>query len=135
MISFMLMALLQAIANCSCLFYRNNPNNGRKSYFPTKHRLAEKFSKNLEGRALTAGRLNKSSNNVTLTSNLIKKTMGIPLTDPEKKIEAEFQKGKSGNGKEFAQIAKEAIVREYESSATPWVIGYSGGKDSTCVLS
>ena len=36
--------------------------------------------------------------------------------------------------KEFVQIAKEAIVREYESSATPWVIGYSGGKDSTCVL-
>ena len=29
--------------------------------------------------------------------------------------------------KEFVQIAKEAIVREYESSAT-LAIGYSGGK-------
>ena len=29
---------------------------------------------------------------------------------------------------------KEAIIREYRSSSSPWVIGYSGGKDSTCVL-
>jgi len=35
---------------------------------------------------------------------------------------------------EFVKTAKEAIVREYESSSAPWVIGYSGGKDSTCVL-
>ena len=33
-----------------------------------------------------------------------------------------------------ASRAKEVITTEYESSATPWVIGYSGGKDSTCVL-
>ena len=36
--------------------------------------------------------------------------------------------------KNFVSAAKEAIVREYRSSSSPWVIGYSGGKDSTCVL-
>ena len=36
--------------------------------------------------------------------------------------------------KNFVSVAKEAIVREYRSSSSPWVIGYSGGKDSTCVL-
>ena len=36
--------------------------------------------------------------------------------------------------KNFVSAAKQAIVREYRSSSSPWVIGYSGGKDSTCVL-
>lgn len=34
----------------------------------------------------------------------------------------------------IATQVKDVITKEYQSSATPWVIGYSGGKDSTCVL-
>jgi len=35
---------------------------------------------------------------------------------------------------QFVTLAMEAIRKEYLSSSAPWVIGYSGGKDSTCVL-
>ncbi len=87
---------LQAIANCGYYLLSKQPKQWEKKLLSLQSIDWRRSSAKIwEGRALTAGRLNKSSNNVTLTSNLIKKTMGIPLTDPEKKIEAEFQKGKS----------------------------------------
>lgn len=40
-----------------------------------------------EGRAINAGRVNASSNNVILTTNLLKKTLGIALTKEERELE------------------------------------------------
>jgi len=43
-----------------------------------------------EGRAMVLGRLVKGKTNVVLTANLIKKKLGIDLTDQEKQLEKEF---------------------------------------------
>jgi DNA sulfur modification protein DndB len=40
-----------------------------------------------EGRALTKGRVSKANLNITLTSNVIKKAVGVELTDEEMKVE------------------------------------------------
>jgi DNA sulfur modification protein DndB len=42
-----------------------------------------------EGRAMVNGRLSKANQHVILTSNLLKQTMGLPLTEEECKYEAE----------------------------------------------
>ena len=44
-----------------------------------------------EGRATIEGRLRKGRRNVTLTSNAIKRALGIELTEKERAIEEEFQ--------------------------------------------
>jgi len=87
---------LQAIANCGSYLLSKQPKQWEKKLLSLQSIDWRRSSAKIwEGRALTAGRLNKSSNNVTLTSNLIKNTMCIPLNESEKKVEMEFQKGKS----------------------------------------
>lgn len=43
-----------------------------------------------EGRTINAGRINASNNNVILTTNLLKKTLGIALTKEERGLEQRF---------------------------------------------
>lgn len=45
-----------------------------------------------DGRALTAGRVSKSSNNVTLTTNAIKAHLGLMLSPEEQRVEDAFKK-------------------------------------------
>lgn len=45
-----------------------------------------------EGRAMTAGRVSKSSNNVTLTTNVMKLHLGVPLSPDEQRVEDAFVK-------------------------------------------
>jgi DNA sulfur modification protein DndB len=45
-----------------------------------------------EGRAMVAGRVSKSSNNVTLTTNALKEHLGLELTPDELRIEQAFTK-------------------------------------------
>lgn len=45
-----------------------------------------------EGRAMNAGRLSKRNVNVTLTANLVKQHLGLPLSSDEDELEREFQK-------------------------------------------
>jgi DNA sulfur modification protein DndB len=45
-----------------------------------------------EGRALVGGRLNKSENNVILTANILKRTLGLPLSPGEEKVERQYAK-------------------------------------------
>ena len=45
-----------------------------------------------EGRAMNAGRLSKRSINVTLTANLIKQHLGLPLTSDEQAIDSKLRK-------------------------------------------
>lgn len=47
-----------------------------------------------EGRALVAGRVNKTQNHVTLTSNYLKQALGLPLSDSEEKLEKAFNRGR-----------------------------------------
>ena len=44
-----------------------------------------------EGRAMNAGRLSKKTVNVTLSGNLIKKHLGLPLSPEEQELEKEFR--------------------------------------------
>ena len=46
-----------------------------------------------EGRALSAGRVSKSGQHVTLTTNLIKKQLGLTLNPEEQRVEDAFQRG------------------------------------------
>lgn len=50
-----------------------------------------------EGRALIGGRASKSSNNVTLTINIIKKKVGLELSPDEQRIEHAFKRGRDGS--------------------------------------
>lgn len=47
-----------------------------------------------EGRAMIGGRVSKSSQNVTLTVNLIKQRVGVELTPEESRAEDAFQRGR-----------------------------------------
>ena len=47
-----------------------------------------------EGRALIGGRLNKAQNNVLLTANIIKRTLGLPLAPSEQSVEEMYAKSK-----------------------------------------
>ena len=46
-----------------------------------------------EGRAMTGGRIQKASHNVTLTANLLKKRLGLDLTPEEQRAEDAFSRG------------------------------------------
>ena len=48
-------------------------------------------SNNWKGRAVVNGRITKSINNVKLTTNQIKKLIGMKLVEKEKSIEQEFR--------------------------------------------
>lgn len=48
-----------------------------------------------EGRAMTAGRVSKSSNNVTLTTNVLKQHLSVELTPEEQRVEDAFLRGSS----------------------------------------
>ena len=48
-----------------------------------------------EGRALVGGRVSKSNNNVTLTTNVLRKALGQPLTPEEQRVEDAFQGGRA----------------------------------------
>ena len=86
---------LQAIANCGSDLLKKNKKGWQKKLLGLQAIDWRRSSAKIwEGRALTAGRLNKSSNNVALTTNLIKKNLGISLNDSDQKIETEFLKGK-----------------------------------------
>jgi DNA sulfur modification protein DndB len=50
-----------------------------------------------EGRAMVGGRISKTSNNVTLTINQLKKHLQIPLGPDEQRIEDAFLRGTNGN--------------------------------------
>lgn len=45
-----------------------------------------------EGRAMIAGKISKSHNNIILTANVIKRTLGVPLTPIEEEVESNFNK-------------------------------------------
>lgn len=50
-----------------------------------------------EGRALIGGRVSKSSNNVTLTTNFIKQRLGLKLGPEEKRVEQMFDRGRNNS--------------------------------------
>ena len=56
---------------------------------------SRKNAKTWEGRAMIGGRMSKSSQNVTLTCNEIKRALGLPLTPEEVSVENAFMSAQS----------------------------------------
>ena len=86
---------LQAIGKAGNSLITKHPKDWKK-----RLRTLEKIdwsrgnAKVWEGRALIGGKVSKATTNVTLTTNVIKKALGIPLNDSEKKTEtAHVSKG------------------------------------------
>jgi DNA sulfur modification protein DndB len=53
-------------------------------------------SKLWEGRAMLGGRVSKASHNIILTTNVLKKKLGLSLTEYEKQVENSFMRGEYG---------------------------------------
>tara|TARA_B100000446_G_C10552524_1_gene341224 strand:- start:13930 stop:15030 length:1101 start_codon:yes stop_codon:yes gene_type:complete len=53
-------------------------------------------SETWEGRCMLGGRIQKSSSNVALTTNLLKQQIGLPLTPEEERLEDAFKRGENG---------------------------------------
>ena len=49
-----------------------------------------------EGRAMLGGRVQKAEQNVTLTTNLIKKFLGLRLSPEERRVEQAYMRGRNG---------------------------------------
>jgi DNA sulfur modification protein DndB len=56
-------------------------------------------SKLWEGRAMSAGRLSKKTVNVVLTGNVVKKHLGIKLSDEEQQLESDYLGKRNGRSK------------------------------------
>ena len=79
---------LHALGRAGCALLKEKP----KAWKPSLKKLAKldwrrKDSALWEGRAMVNGRLSKSNQHVTLTSNLLKQTMGLPLSADEQELE------------------------------------------------
>ena len=83
--------VLQALARAGNVLIRRYPRAWRKKIGRIADIDWRRVNAELwEGRALLAGRLRKSQNNVTLTSNAIKTRLGLPLSPDEQRIEDAF---------------------------------------------
>lgn len=86
--------VLQALGRAGNVLLREQPQTWKK---PLKKlsRLdwSRSNSKLWEGRALVGGRVSKAGTHVTLTTNLIKAHLGLPLTPEEQRVEDAFLRG------------------------------------------
>jgi DNA sulfur modification protein DndB len=89
---------LQAIAIAGSSLVRTRPDTWKQCLTKLKDLdWARENAAMWEGRALVGGTLNKSQKNVTLTANLIKQVLKLPLTPGEDIAERYYLKGKDGN--------------------------------------
>jgi DNA sulfur modification protein DndB len=78
---------LQAIAIIGSTLLINHSNNWREKLETLKEIDWTRENKEWDQRALFSGRLRKSYSNVVLTSNVLKKKLGIPLNPKEQEYE------------------------------------------------
>ncbi len=87
---------LQAIGKAGNALLTQHPKDWRKKLAAIeKIDWARSNAKLWEGRALIGGKVSKVTTNVILTTNVIKKSLGLPLADEEQKVEtAHLKKNK-----------------------------------------
>lgn len=89
---------LQAIARVGNHLLRENGTGWKRSVTRLKGLDWSRANTSLwEGRAMIGGRMSKAGNNVTLTTNAIKKHLRLTLSPEERRVEQAF--GKGGHGK------------------------------------
>jgi DNA sulfur modification protein DndB len=79
---------LQAIATAGAQLIKSRPKDWAKLLAKLRQIDWSRANRTLwDGRALVAGKINKSKNNVTLVSNVVARTLGMPLTQEAENIE------------------------------------------------
>ena len=85
---------LQALGRVGNALLKTNPSNWKKELKKLKDiDWSRANSKLWEGRAMLGGRVSKATHNVILTTNVLKKKLGLILTDSEKQAENSFTRG------------------------------------------
>jgi len=86
---------LQAIGKAGNALLRGNPS-GWKTRLKSLHQIdwSRKNARLWEGRATIGGKVSKVTTNVVLTTNVIKKALGVGLTPEEQRIEDAFNRGR-----------------------------------------
>ncbi len=85
---------LQSIAMAGSQLLNEHPKDWKKKISLIENIDWSRHNKKLwEGRALIGGRVQKSSSNVTLTTNLIKQQIGLTLSPEEKRMEQAYKRG------------------------------------------
>lgn len=86
--------VLQALGNIGSVI-ADLPKTKQKSHLKLLAHLdwRRSNSKTWEGRCMSGGRMQKSSSNVALTTNLLKNQIGLSLTPEEQRLEDAFNRG------------------------------------------
>ena len=94
-------------------------------------------------RVLVNGRVVKNNTSIILASNVIKKALGLSLNSKEKLWKVKLRKMENKKRKSFFDelgfkptIEKliDHIAKLYLEDNIPWIVGYSGGKDSSACV-
>lgn len=86
---------LQALGHAGNSLLKTHPGDWKKRLGELKTiDWSRRNAKIWEGRALIGGKVSKVTNNVILTTNVIKKALGLPLDDAQKRVEDAYS-GKS----------------------------------------
>ena len=82
---------LQAMGKIGASLFENYPNNWKEQLVNLSEINWSRTNREWEGRTMIGGRISKAKTNVTLTGNLIKMKLGIPLISSEQLIEEEIE--------------------------------------------
>ena len=82
---------LQAMGIIGADLMETYPSNWKDILTNLKHINWSRMNGEWEGRAMVRGRISKARTNVTLTGNLIKRKLSVPLNSVEELIEQEFE--------------------------------------------
>jgi DNA sulfur modification protein DndB len=87
--------VLQALGRAGRALYANHPNEVHKRLQRLRQvDWSRRNAQTWEGRAMIGGAMSKSGLNVTLTSNEIKRVLGLKLTADEQSAEDAYQAGR-----------------------------------------
>lgn len=87
---------LQSLGKAGNALSKANPKGGWRARLPALAKIdwSRGNSALWEGRAMIGGKISKVTTNITLTTNIIKQALGLPLDEEEARIEAAYGKGK-----------------------------------------
>lgn len=85
--------VLQAIGRAGCSLLREEPDHWRERLAALRQVDWSRQNTDWRGRSVVRGRLSKSTQNVILTSNCLKRHLGVPLSAEDQRIEDAFLRG------------------------------------------
>lgn len=85
--------VLQAIGRAGCSLLRKAPDHWRERLAALREVDWSRQNTDWRGRSVVRGRLSKSTQNVVLTANCLKRHLGVPLSAEDQRIEDAFLRG------------------------------------------